>query len=132
MLILFLGGLSCAKIADPVDQRTSNAALLSAAADGTRVAPVYPTDGAILIIAPSAVMKAARHPNAAKLFMEYLQSVDGSKIRLAHFNESIRPEETGLPRGKSAAEVKTVHPSVDEIVKGIPEIAKQWRDTFGA
>ena len=110
----------------------SNAALLSAAARGSHLAPVYPTDGAVLIIAPSAVMKAARHPNAAKLFMEYLQSVDGSKIRLAHFNESIRPEETALPRGKSAAEVKTIRPGIDEIVKGIPEIIKQWHDTFGA
>jgi iron(III) transport system substrate-binding protein len=110
----------------------SNAALLSAAAGGAAMAPIYPTDGAVLITAPSAIMKAARHPNAAKLFMEYLTGVDSTKIRLAHFNESIRPEETLLPRGRSAAQVKVVHPTVDEIVKGIPEVIKQWRDTFGA
>jgi len=27
--------------------------------------------------------------------------------------------------------VKTVTPSVAEIYRGIPEVIKQWRDTFG-
>ena len=41
---------------------------------GNPLAVVYPTDGSVLIIAPSAIMKGAKHPNAAKLFMEYLLS----------------------------------------------------------
>jgi iron(III) transport system substrate-binding protein len=28
--------------------------------------------------------------------------------------------------------VKTIRPSVEEISKGIPEVIKQWRETFGA
>jgi hypothetical protein len=27
--------------------------------------------------------------------------------------------------------MKLIQPSVDEIVKGIPEAIEQWRDTFG-
>ena len=110
---------------------TANGTLLSTAAKGNPLAVIYPTDGAVLIIAPSGIMKGAKHPNAAKLFMEYLMSVDASKIWVEHFNESMRAEVKSLPGGKSAAEVKTVRPSVDETVKGIPEVIKQWRDTFG-
>ena len=45
---------------------------LFSAARGNPLAVIYPTDGSVLIIAPSAIMKGTKHPNAAKLFMEYL------------------------------------------------------------
>ena len=32
---------------------------------------------------------------------------------------------------KSAKDVKIIRPTVDQIVKGIPEVIKQWRETFG-
>ena len=53
---------------------------------------IYPTDGTVLIIAPSGIMKGVKHPNAARLFMEYLLSADASQIWVEHFNESMRPE----------------------------------------
>jgi len=31
----------------------------------------------------------------------------------------------------SAKDVKTIRPTADEITKGIPEVIRQWRDTFG-
>lgn len=110
---------------------TANGTLLSTAAKGNPLAVVYPTDGAVLIIAPSGIMKGAKHPNAAKLLMEYLLSVDGSKRWVEHYNESMRPEVDSLPGGKSAKDVKVVSPTVEEITSGIPEVIKQWRDTFG-
>jgi iron(III) transport system substrate-binding protein len=36
-----------------------------------------------------------------------------------------------LNRAKSAADVKTIRPTVEEITKEIPEVIKEWRDTFG-
>jgi iron(III) transport system substrate-binding protein len=33
---------------------------------------IYPADGAVLVIQPSAILKNAPHPNAAKLLMEFL------------------------------------------------------------
>ena len=58
-------------------------------------------------------------------------SVDASKIWVEHFGEPIRPEVSASPGVKSAKEIKTIRPSVEEIFKGIPEVIKQWRDTFG-
>jgi iron(III) transport system substrate-binding protein len=98
---------------------------------GNPVAMVYPTDGSVLIIAPSGIMKGAKHPFAARLFMEYLLSVDASKIWAEHFNESVRPEVPQVEGVKSAKDVKTIRPTVEEITEGIPEVIKQWRDTFG-
>jgi len=98
---------------------------------GNPLAMIYPTDGTVLILAPSGIMKGVRHPNAARLHMEFLMSVDASKIWVEHFNESMRAEVTPSGGFKSAKDVKTIRPTVEEISKGIPEVIKQWREVFG-
>jgi iron(III) transport system substrate-binding protein len=104
---------------------------LFSAARGNPLAVSYPTDGSVLIIAPSAIMKGTKHPNAAKLFMEFLYSVEAAKINAKHFGIPLRPEVPAPPGAKPISEVKTVRPTVAEIDKGIPEVIEQWRDTFG-
>jgi iron(III) transport system substrate-binding protein len=108
-----------------------NGTAMESAAKGNPLAMIYPPDGSVLIIAPSGIPKGVKHPNAAKLFMEYLLTPEASQIWVEHFNESMRPEVKPLNGAKSAADVKTIRPSVEEITKGIPEVIKQWRDTFG-
>jgi iron(III) transport system substrate-binding protein len=98
---------------------------------GNPLAMIWPTDGTVLIIAPSGIMKGAKHPNAARLYMEYLMTAEASKVWVDHFHEPVRPEVSPLPGIKSAKELKTIRPTVEEISKGIPEVIKQWRDTFG-
>ncbi|MBV8211381.1 MAG: extracellular solute-binding protein [Burkholderiaceae bacterium] len=98
---------------------------------GNPLSMIYPSDGTVLILAPSGIPKGVRHPNAARLFMDYLMSVDASTIWADHFFEPIRPEVTPSPIVRSGGELKTIGPSVEEIIKGIPEVASQWRDTFG-
>ena len=101
------------------------------ASRGNPLAVSYPTDGSVLIIAPSAIMKGTKHPNAAKLFMEYLYSVEAAKINAKHFAIPLRPEVPSLPGAKPISEIKTIRPTVSEIDKGIPEVIEQWRETFG-
>jgi len=108
-----------------------NGTAMESAAKGNPLAMIYPPDGSVLIIAPSGIPKGVKHPNAAKLFMEYLLTREASQIWVEHFNESMRPEVKPLNGAKSAADVKTIRPTVEEITKGIPEVIKQWRDTFG-
>lgn len=104
---------------------------LFSASRGNPLAVSYPTDGSVLIISPSAIMKGTKHPKAAKLFMEYLYSVEAAKINAKHFGIPLRPEVPAPPGAKPISEVKTIRPSVTEIDKGIPEVIEQWRDTFG-
>ncbi|MGD9882573.1 MAG: ABC transporter substrate-binding protein [Reyranella sp.] len=104
---------------------------LFSAARGSPLAVSYPSDGAVLVIAPSAIMKDARHPNAARLFMEYLDSLEAAKISAKHFSIPLRPEVPAAPGAKPISEIKTIQPTVAEIDKGMPEVIEHWRDTFG-
>jgi iron(III) transport system substrate-binding protein len=104
---------------------------LFSASRGNPLAVSYPTDGSVLIMAPSAIMKGTKHPNAAKLFMEYLYSVEAAKINAKHFAIPLRAEVPSPPGAKPISEIKTIRPTVAEIDKGIPEVIEQWRDTFG-
>src|SRR6202048_3710051 len=106
--------------------------LLDSLQKGNPLALIYPTDGSVLIIAPSAIMKGAKHPNTARLFMEFLLGEKASQIWVEHFNESIRPEIPPARNAKSAKDLKIIRPTVAEITKGVPEVIKQWRETFGA
>ena len=106
-------------------------ATLFSAARGNPLAVSYPSDGSVLIISPSAIMKGTKHPNAAKLFMEYLYSIEASKINAKHFGIPLRPEVPSPPGAKPISEIKVIRPTVAEVEKGIPEVIEQWRDTFG-
>jgi iron(III) transport system substrate-binding protein len=104
---------------------------LKSADKGNPVAIVYPTDGALLMVSPSAVMANAPHPNAARLFMEFLLGTENAEISVRDRGESLRPEVKPLPGAKPFTEVKLVQPSAEEVQTGIPEVIEQWRDTFG-
>ncbi len=105
--------------------------LLDSLKKGNPLAMVYPTDGTVLIIAPSSIMKSAKHLNAARLYMEFLLSERASRIWVEHFNEAIRPEVAAVEGAKSAKDLKIIRPTVAEITKGVPEVIKAWRETFG-
>jgi iron(III) transport system substrate-binding protein len=47
---------------------------------GQPVEVVYPSEGAPLIVCPNAVLKRAPNPNAARLFQNFLFSVDGQQV----------------------------------------------------
>jgi iron(III) transport system substrate-binding protein len=105
--------------------------LMESVQKGNPLAMIYPTDGTVLIIAPSGIMKGCKHLNAARLYMEFLMSTGASQIWVDHFNETIRPEVSASKGVKSAKDLKIIRPTVEQIVKGIPEVIRQWRDTFG-
>ena len=105
---------------------------LKSADRGNAVAVSYPEDGTLLIVSPSAVMANAPHPNAARLFLEFLLSVEHAEVMARNYRQPVRPEVRLLKGAKALAEIKVLRPSVDEIVKGIPEVIEQWRDTFGS
>jgi iron(III) transport system substrate-binding protein len=98
---------------------------------GNPLALIYPTDGAVLLTSPSAVMANAPHPNASRLFMEFLLSEDHARLSVKARNESLRPEVKPLAGARPFTDVKIINLTTAEIQKGIPEVIEQWRDTFG-
>jgi iron(III) transport system substrate-binding protein len=98
---------------------------------GNPIAPAYPADGATLCLGPSSVMASAPHPNAARLFMEWLMSDDFAKLSVANHGDPVHPGVALRSGQKGLDQVPILSLTVAEIAKGIPEIVEQWRDTFG-
>jgi iron(III) transport system substrate-binding protein len=98
---------------------------------GNPIGTVYPADGAILCVGPSSVIAAAPHPQAARLFLEWLMSETYSRMSVALHCDPLRPGIALTSGQKPLDQVPILTLSVDEISKGVPEVIEAWRDTFG-
>ena len=98
---------------------------------GDPVAIVYPQEGTPLITGPSAVMKQAPHPNAAKLFHCWSftapaqqLAIDIGGLRSAHALTKERPGR------KPLAEIKTMKENAAEVEKMADEIKAKYASYF--
>lgn len=98
---------------------------------GNPLAVVYPTDGALLMVSPSAIPKNAPSPNAGKLYMEFLLSKEAGEVQVKSHSLSVVKGVAPAPGAKPLESIKVTRPTEDEITKGIPEVKEQFRDTFG-
>jgi len=98
---------------------------------GNPLAVVYPTDGALLMVSPSAILKSAPSPNAARLYIEFMLDKEAAELQVEQHSLSvIKGIATGEGK-KPIEEIKVIRPTAEEIAKGIPEVKEQFRDTFG-
>jgi iron(III) transport system substrate-binding protein len=97
---------------------------------GNPIGIVYPADGSVLCIGPSAVLASAPHPNAARLFANWLMSIDFAKICAEARIDSVRAEVPPKAGAKPLSEVKLLKVTTAELAKQVPEVIEQWRDTF--
>jgi len=104
---------------------------LQSAARGNPIGIAYPADGSLLMIGPSAIMKNAPHPNAARLFVEFLMSPDYSRLLVKSQGIPLRPDVESPPGLKPLSEIKVIRPTDEEIISGMPEVIEDWRDVFG-
>ena len=104
-------------------------ALLSAD-KGNPISVVYPTDGSVLCIGPSAVLASAPHPNAGRLFANWLMSLEFARICAAQRIDSVRAEVPPKAGAQPLAALKMLRLSTEELGKQVPEVIEQWRDTF--
>ena len=98
---------------------------------GNPIQPVYPSDGATLCVGPSSVMASAPHPNAARLFQDWLIGEEYARLSVANHNDPVRPGMALTSGQKSLDDIAVLSLTVDEIAKGVPEVIEQWRETFG-
>jgi iron(III) transport system substrate-binding protein len=107
------------------------ASAFRSAARGNPLAVNYPTSGTLIDPSPSAILKGAHHPNAAKLFMEFLAGPEYSKILAKNFEQPLRDDVPPPPGAKSLSDMKVLSPKLADIEKELPKIKEKWRDTFG-
>jgi iron(III) transport system substrate-binding protein len=103
-----------------------------AAEKGNPIGIVYPSDGCSICVSPSAVPASAPHPNAGRLFLEWMLSDAYTKFAIERGSEPLRAGFAPKPGRKSADQVAVMQLSRDEIRKGVPEVVEAWRDTFGS
>lgn len=98
-------------------------------AKGNPIAVVYPTDGSLLAASPSGVVKAAKHPNGARLMMEFLLGPDCAKVIVGDHGDSVRPDVPSLT-GLSLANIKTISPTAEES-RSMGAMVEPFRELFG-
>ncbi len=98
---------------------------------GNPLGVIYPTDGTLLMVSPSGIMKNAPAPNAAKLFVEFLMDKEAAEVQVKDHSLSVIKGIKPSPGAKPLEEIKVIRPTEDEIAKGIPEVKEKFRDTFG-
>ncbi|MGE0716600.1 MAG: ABC transporter substrate-binding protein [Alphaproteobacteria bacterium] len=107
------------------------ATTLESADRGNPVGVIYPTDGSLLMMSPSGIIKGTSKLEAAKLFMEFLLDVENAQVAVKNRQESLRPEVKPLAGAKPYTEFKIIRPSDAEVAAGIPKAIEKWRDLFG-
>jgi iron(III) transport system substrate-binding protein len=127
--------------ADPVTLITAGECLIGPASasgaypaidKGNPLSVVHPSDGLFVCIAPSAIPANAPHPNAARLFMEWLLGEHYSRMIASDGSEPLRDGVPPRPDEPPLSTQKILSLTVDEIRKDVPEVIEQWRDTFGS
>lgn len=100
---------------------------------------VIPTDGRIAGVYLQAISAYAPHPNAAKLWMEYLYSDEGQLTWMKGYCRPIREadlRERGVIPDEIAAKIPdasgVVFPTLEELVDGKQVIVDNWDTVVGA
>ncbi|MBV8168459.1 MAG: extracellular solute-binding protein [Alphaproteobacteria bacterium] len=106
-------------------------AAIESAARGNPIGYGYAEDGTVVVLNASAVMANAPHPNAARLFLEFLLGPEHAEISMIYGREPIRPDVTPAPGVKRVSELKILPQTPEELAERIPQAIERWRDIFG-
>ena len=103
------------------------------ASKGNPLGVIAPKEGSVLMMSPSAIMANAPHPNASKLFMEFL--IGSEEV------DALSVERFGIPKRAGARPRAGVlglddsgtllRPEPQESIGALPEVVELWRDAFG-
>jgi iron(III) transport system substrate-binding protein len=106
--------------------------LLQLKDQGNPVEVVYASDGSPMIISPSAVVKNAPNPNAARLFQNFLFTAEGQQYLvdvgfMRSFHAQVKPSH-GMP---PLSEVKVLKEDAAGVVDQVEAIKDRYRKLFG-
>jgi iron(III) transport system substrate-binding protein len=105
--------------------------ILDQAARGNPVTISYPSDGSILMVGPTSIMRNAPHPDAAALFVEWLLGPQVSEYSATRHRLPVSAAVPPREGVKAPEEIKVIEVAGADLEKGIPAVIEKWRDTFG-
>jgi iron(III) transport system substrate-binding protein len=97
---------------------------------GHPIATIYPTDGALIIPSPTAVVKGGPNPNAAKLFAEFMLSDVAQKFFPEDGGYAARTDIDPPADSPRLADVKALPLDYDEIEKDAARVKRQFNEIF--
>jgi iron(III) transport system substrate-binding protein len=100
---------------------------------GNPVKIIYPKEGVPLVVSPVAIAKDAPHPNAAKLFTEFIFSKESQQLLADKEGLYTGHPDVTYPADKpKLKDLKLLAPNADELEKRNAEIKKRFTEFFGA
>ncbi len=100
---------------------------------GNPITIVYPKEGVPLVVSPTAIAKDAPHPNAAKLFTEFMFTKESQQLLADKEGLYTGHPEVTYPNDKpKLKELKLLPADADELEKRNSEIKKRFIEYFGA
>jgi iron(III) transport system substrate-binding protein len=100
---------------------------------GNPIKIVYPKEGVPLVVSPVAIAKDAPHPNAAKLFTEFIFARETQQLLADKEGLYTGHPEVTYPTDKpKLKDLKLLAPNADELEKRNAEIKKKFVEYFGA
>ena len=100
---------------------------------GNPIKIVYPKEGVPLVVSPVAIAKNAPHPNAAKLFTEFIFAKESQQLLADKEGLYTGHPEVSYPKDKPKLKDLNLLPAdADELEKRNAEIKKRFVEFFGA
>ena len=100
---------------------------------GNPIKIVYPKEGIPLIVSPTAIAKEAPHPNAAKLFTDFIFSKEAQQMLADTQGLYTGHPEVTYPKDKpQLKDLKLLGVDAVDLEKRNPEIKKKFVEFFGA
>jgi iron(III) transport system substrate-binding protein len=100
---------------------------------GNPIKIIYPKEGVPLVVSPVAIAKDAPHPNAAKLFTEFIFSKESQQLLADKEGLYTGHPDVTYPADKpKLKDLKLLSADADELEKRNAEIKKRFVEFFGA
>jgi len=100
---------------------------------GNPIRIVYPKEGVPLVVSPVAIAKEAPHPNASKLFVEFIFSKESQQLLADREGLYTGHPDVTYPADKpKLKDLKLLPADPDELEKRNAEIKKRFVEIFGA
>ena len=105
--------------------------VLEAEAKGQPVKIIYPSDGTLVLGGSTLIPAKAPHPNAAKLFLEYMMSKEFSQFAAGKGRIPVRADAPKPSLGQPLSSYKNFVLPTEHALANVNRIKEKFRDTFG-
>ena len=98
---------------------------------GQPVDVIYPSEGTPVATSPSVMMKAAPHPNAAKLFQSWMHGREGQQLLIDYARQySPHAQAVEKPGVRKLSEIKLMREDPEGVEKAADEVKRRYSQYF--